>query len=301
MPLLVAVCVFALALAVLWPVPAGSRAMQRLRAYLQASGARDPVTSAGPRPPWAPLVTPGVQKLIRRLRRLRPDRPDPLAQQLACAGLDERMTPEQFIVLRLLAPLLLFGVLILPYLARRTPFGLVLAVAAGGAGCLAPDQWLRQRVKARQDALRRDLPSFLTTLAVLLDAGLNLLPALAEAAGARGGPLAGQWQEVLHRVQLGTPVAEALEAMAARCGVSELTLFVSALVQSLEKGAAGVSEAVRGQARQIWALRQQAVQEKGQEVSQDLFLVLLLLAFPAIAIFLLGPVGISLYRFFTHQ
>ena len=296
-----AVCVFILVLAALWPAPARSAAVQPGRAYLQTSGTQKAVTTAGPRPAWAPLVTPGVQKLIQRLRHLRPGRPDPLAQQLTYAGLDQRMTPEQFIALRLLAPLALFGVMILPYLARRTPFGLVLAVAAAGAGCLTPDQWLRQRVKARQDALRRDLPSFLTTLAVLLDAGLNLLPALAGAAGARGGPLAVQWQAVLHRVQLGTPVAEALEAMAACCGVSELTLFVSALVQSLEKGASGVSEAVRGQARQMWALRQQAVQEKGQEVSQDLFLVLLLLAFPAIAIFLLGPVGISLYRFFTHQ
>lgn len=301
MPFLVAVCVFALALAALWPVPAGRAAMQRMRAYLQASGARGSASTETPRPPWALLVTPGVQKVLQRLRHLRPDRPDPLAQQLAYAGLDQQMNPEQFIVMRLLAPLLLFGVMFVPYLTRRTPFGLVLAVAAAGAGGLAPDQWLRQRVKTRQDALRRDLPSFLTTLAVLLDAGLNLLPALAEAASARGGPLSEQWQNVLHRVQLGTPVAEALEAMAAGCGVSELTLFVSALVQSLEKGASGVSEAVRGQARQMWALRQQAVQEQGQEVAQDLFLVLLLLAFPAIAIFLLGPVGISMYRFFTHQ
>lgn len=301
MAALVAACVFCLVVLACWPFPAAMQRTARVREYLLANSTTAAVVGPRPRPTWAVLVPPVVENLIRRLRHLPPGRPDPLALQLTHAGLEDRITTEQFIALHILAPLGLFAIMSLYFIGKPGPFTLGLAIAAAIAGIFAPSQWLRQRLRARHDALRRDLPGFLTTLAVLLDAGLNLLPALHEAAATRQGPLADQWFHALRRIQLGTPVPEALEAMAAECGLSELTLFVSVLVQSLDKGAAGVSEAVRAQARQIWALRQQAVEEKGQEAAQDLFLVLLVLAFPAVAIFLLGPIGISMYRFFTHQ
>lgn len=251
------------------------------------------------RPPmWVKLIPPAVEASIRRARRVPESEPDPLAQNLAYARLQDVISPEQFIGLRVLAPIGLFVGLYLIYLLDPAPFRLVLAFAGALVGVALPDHWLKQQIKRRQEAIRRELPSVLTTLGVLLDAGLNLGPALQEVVQRKEGALSEVIRDALRQTTLGTPIQDALQAGAAQCGVQELTLFVSVLTQAMAKGASGVSEAVRGQSRQIWALRQQQVQEKGQELSRDLFLILMFLAFPAMALFLLGPVGLSLYDTF---
>lgn len=264
---------------------------------------RGPVVSRGVRRPplWVRLVPPGLEVAIRRARAMRLEGPDLLARRLVYAGLDGAITPEQFICLRMLVPLGLLGFLLLLYVVDPAPFRLILALVGGAVGVELPNHWLKQKIRQKQEAVRRELPAILTTLGVLLDAGLNLAPALQEVVQRRSGVLSEALGDALRTTALGTPLPHALVEAADRCGVQEFTLFVSVLTQAMEKGASGVSDAVRAQSRQIWALRQQQVQEKGQELSQDLFFILLFLAFPAIALFLLGPVGLSLYETFFAQ
>lgn len=247
------------------------------------------------RPPlWARLMPPALEAAVYRWRRSRLKGPDSLAQQLVYARMDDQISPEQFLFLQVLAPLGLFTMLLLIYFMEPTSFRLVLAFAGLIVGSATPGHWLKQAVRRQQKAIRRDLPSVLTTLGVLLDAGLNLVPALEEVTKRKKGSLSGVLEDALRQVSLGSPLQDALQEAADRCGVQEFSLFVSALNQTLDKGASGISDAVRSQSRQIWELRQQQVQEIGQEMAQDLFLILLVLAFPAIALFLLGPVGLSL-------
>ncbi len=247
---------------------------------------------------WVRLIPSGVEAAVRRWRQEWRKGPDLLARQLAWAGLDDLITPEQFLCLWAVTPLGLFGILMALYLVDPAPFRLVLTVAGGGVGAALPAHWLRQQVRRHQQAVCRELPAVLTTLGVLIDAGLNLVPALQEVTLRRQGVLVEVLRPALRQAALGTPIQDALRAAADRCGVQEFTLFVSVLSQAMEKGAGGVSEAVRSQSQEMWKLRQQQVQEKGQEMAQDLFFVLMFLAFPAIALFLLGPVGLSLYQLF---
>lgn len=299
MPLIAALGVGLAIILIGWPRPASTQPDLAgwSRLLLPAGGTRR--RRRGPEPPtWVRLIPPGVEQAIRRVRQSKLKGPDLLAQQLRYAGLGEIILPEQFVFLRVLTPIGLFAALLVTYLFDPAPFRLILALAGGGVGTALPDHWLKQQVRRKQEALRRELPSILTTLGVLLDAGLNLVPALEEISRRKEGALADILDEALRQTSLGSPIQQSLQTAADQCGVQEFTLFVSVLTQSMTKGGGGISEAVHGQSQHIWALRQQQVQEKGQEMSQDLFFVLLFLAFPAIALFLLGPVGLSLYHTF---
>lgn len=293
MPLLAAIFIAGLILVIGWPTTSDSAV--RLRGVVL----RRPAQAAGRGAPWwTRLIPAGLEEGIRGYRQAHREGPDLLHRRLVYARLEQHISPEQFLCLRVMVPMGLAALLTALYFIDPAPLRGMLIAAGTVVGALVPDHWLKQQIQRRQESVRRELPALLTTLGVLLDAGLNLQAALHEITGRKEGVLADTLREALRQTALGAPVAEALTEAAERCGVQELTLFVSVVTQALARGAGGVSEAVRSQSRQIWALRQQQVQERGQEMSQDLFLVLLLLAFPAIALFLLGPVGLSLAETF---
>lgn len=301
MALTVALCVGAAVLLLGWRAPV--RPLVELSAWAQLlrprqSGQKPQRTRRSPS--WVAVVPHGLTELIKRVRQEGLNGPDPLARQLMYARLDDLVTPEQIIGLRIVAPLGLGGITFLTYLINPAPYRLIMVFGGVVIGFLMPDHWLKQQVRKHRRAVRRELPSVLTTLGVLLDAGMNLVPAIKEIGERRNGALVERLQEAIRENELGTPLSEALMGTAERCGVQEFTLFMSVLTQSMSKGASGVSEAVREQSRQIWKLRQQQVQEIGHELSQDLFMILTFLAFPAAAIFMLGPVGIAIYRMLVN-
>lgn len=258
---------------------------------------RAPVRASAP-PWWVRLIPVRLEGAVARLRRRRPEQPDRLARMLTFAGLADRVSPEQFLCVWVGAPLLMGTLLLAIYALAPSRIALVMTVGSTMVAALLPYQQLQLQVQKRQRAIRSALPSMLTTLGVLLDAGVNLAPAFMEVAERQRGVMGDLLAEALHQHRLGTPLTEALYDAAGRAGVQELTVFVSALAQAAAKGAAGISATVRAQSRQMWVVRQHETETLGHELSQDLFLILLLLAFPAMAIFLLGPIGMSIYTMF---
>ncbi len=184
-------------------------------------------------------------------------------------------------------------------LAKGMPEMLLFALAFAFIGAWLPHQWLMVRVRTRQTAIQRELPQMLISLAVTTDAGLSFLQALQEVANRREGVLAAELRSVVQAMSLGMPQREALEQMALRLRVQELTLFVSVLVQTMEKGASGLSQLLREQAEEAWQKRKSKARELGEKASVKLFLPLILLTLPAMMIFLITPAFFSIIRFFS--
>jgi tight adherence protein C len=226
---------------------------------------------------------------------------DAYQMKLQLAGLENRWTPDD-----LLAAKVLSGAGLSLYTALFAWVGgsselYVVAFLLAPMGFFFPNQWVKQRTLKRKQQLRRELPYFLNTVSIMCDAGLNLIPAIREAADKNQGMLSQEFKQVTRDITVGFSQIEALEKMAARCQVDEIDRFVSALSQSIERGASGITILLRNQAKEVWEARKNSAQQLGEQASMKLFFPLLLFAFPATSIFILGPVFIEVGKFIFNS
>lgn len=286
----------------LLPEPYVPLASRRLRRALAEMG-RDPVPRPTGRLGLLPrlLLRLPVAALGRWLARLAPaGYRQAVERRLLLARLQDELTFAGFLQVKAAAALLLSAYFLL--LALRAG-GLLwwLTLAMAYLGAFVPDQWLFRQVGRRQRQIGRELPATLSALAITTEAGLLLGTAVAEVGRGRSGVLAEELRWAADQMRLGVPQGAALEAMAARCQVPELTLVIAALVQSFEKGSRQVVATLRSQAAEAWAARRRRAEELAQQASIKLFLPLVLMVFPAIMIFLLGPAVLSLIQFFAQR
>jgi len=218
--------------------------------------------------------------------------------QLRLANVEHIFTVDQFVALKYL----LSSFLVI-YCTQLTLLNLsfemiLLTVVLTWLGFFLPDQWIHIRVKQRRRKIQREIPSILISLAVTTDAGLSLLQALEEVCSRKPGELSTEFQKTMQEIAVGIPQKEAFENMINRVLVEELTLMVSALLQTLEKGSTGLTIVLRNQANEAWMKRKSLAKETGEKASIKLFLPLMGFILPALMIFLIGPAIFTILQFF---
>jgi len=235
-----------------------------------------------------------------KIYRLKPEHPKykKIKRQLQFLQLDKNWTVEVIIAAKFFCVFCstIYGLLLYLMIGGLEIIGVILILILGSFW--VPEELLKIKTARRQQQLRKELPTVLHTMAILMEAGLTFKSALEEVSKRKKGILAQEFGEVLNAMHMGMSQKEALQNMAIKCEVTELSLFVSALVQGLEKGSAGVAELLKNQAQESWSKRKQQAEKLAQQASIKLFFPLLLLAFPAMMIFLLGPIVISMLQFF---
>ncbi len=223
-----------------------------------------------------------------------------IQSRLIRAGYEEKMSVDHFITFRVLSGIGTALYFLFLGLISENLLLIFLTFAGPVIGYKIPDIWLKQRIRLRQEKIRRELPYVLNSISILCDAGMNLFAAIKEVVETKEGELATELKEVMKSFGMGTSQQEALEQMTLRCQVDEVSRFVSALSQTLARGSSGVTAVLRQQAAEVWETRKKQAQQLGEQASMKLFFPLVLLAFPAMAIFILGPVAINLFQFFTE-
>ncbi|MFZ5650948.1 MAG: type II secretion system F family protein [Bacillota bacterium] len=143
---------------------------------------------------------------------------------------------------------------------------------------LAPGVWLNRKVRARVDSIKRDIPDFCLLLGNALK-GADLLTALDEVAGTMKGELAGEINRALMDMATGDSRAAALNKMALRCGIPELTGLVGKIQQAMRYGSP-LEPVVKHHAEKILARRKQETQKVAGELTIKLL-------FPIVAFVLL--------------
>jgi len=168
---------------------------------------------------------------------------------------------------------------------------LLLVAAPPVLGWILPDRWLKQQADGRRRAIENAMPDTIDLLTICLDAGLSFDAALQRVAEKVEGPLREELGTLLAEIRYGVPRMEAMEAMAARLRVDDMSAFINAVVQSQKLGVA-LGETVRIQAQEIRRRRRQAAEEKAGQASLKMLFPMIGCIFPTLFIALMGPVVI---------
>lgn len=238
----------------------------------------------------------GVIRIFGRMIARLPfaERRERLAKRLAQGGAPGALTADEFDAARIVA-MVLMG-LAGAYIDFEVD--LFPAVTAGLTmlGLVYPDIWLSGVIQKRQRSIFRDLPDFLDTLRLAVDAGLDLNSAL-EVCVERGrkGPLLEEFERVQRDISLGRTRQEALRIFAERIAMSEISSFVLALVQADQLGQS-IGPILRVQAEMARARRWQLAEVLVNKMPMKMLGPLVVFIFPASFIILFTPLVIQWFQ-----
>jgi tight adherence protein C len=255
------------------------------------------------------LATPFAERFLRPIldrmgnfmtSRTPANRTEALQDKINLAGRPFNLTPGGLLTLQLVALLVLtaagFGISTLMGLSGSMLFA---GPAGGGVlGYLIPSIWLSRKVKARQKEIRVALPNALDLLTISVEAGLGFDAAITRVTEKYHNALALEFTQVLNEARLGRPRLEALEDMARRNNVDELSNFIQAIVQSDQLGV-GIAQVLRIQSEEMRRRRRQHAEEMGAKAALKMLFPMVGCIFPALFIVLLGPAGIQVYKQFS--
>ncbi|MEL3973660.1 type II secretion system F family protein [Rossellomorea oryzaecorticis] len=140
------------------------------------------------------------------------------------------------------------------------------------AGYFIPIILLKNQAKKRQEELRYDLPDFLDTVSVSLQAGIDLDKALREVIQFFDGPLREEFSRFLHEINLGVPREEAYRQLMERNSNPEFQNLIKSLIQGLKLGVP-IATTFKIQADDMREIRKEQVKEKAAKASPKITLI----------------------------
>jgi tight adherence protein C len=212
-----------------------------------------------------------------------------IKQRLTRAGYRRESTVAIFYGSKVVVPILLCLIAAVSGLGDWSPFFVYLVCL--GLGFLAPDFWLSNRIKKRQNKIRKGLPDVLDLLVICIEAGLSLDQATVRSSQelAHAQPeLCDELTVVVLEQRAGRPRAEAWKHLAERTDVDAIRNLVSMLAQSEQLGTS-IGKTLRTHSDTLRLKRIQAVEEAAAKLSVKLLFPLVFLIFPSLFVVVLGP------------
>lgn len=252
-----------------------------------------------PFPTLERLVAPVMADGVRLVTRLGSPSAD-LRRRLIRAGRPESV--EQFRAAQVVWGFLGLAAglaVALVFLASRGSSLLVLTalvLLSGLGGVIGRDQLLSRQVREREARMLAELPTIAELLALSVGAGEGPVGALERVARTTHGDLADELARTLADARAGTPLTQALRALATRTGLAPLTRFTEGVAIAVERGTP-LAEVLRAQAQDVRESGRQALMEAGgrKEVAMMVPVVFLILpitvafaVFPSLVVLRLG-------------
>jgi len=163
----------------------------------------------------------------------------------------------------------------------------------GLMGFLYPQSWLSNKIKIRQNEVRKAMPDALDLLTICVEAGLSFDSAMSKVSEKWENQLSLAFGRAIREVQLGKTRREALRDMSDRIGLAEMTSFIAAVIQSEQLGVS-MAKVLRIQSEQMRVKRRQRAEELAHEAPIKMIFPMGLLIFPSILIVLLTPAILSI-------
>ncbi len=216
---------------------------------------------------------------------------------LAIAGNPFGLGPREFFGFRLL--FLFLGAITAFVLLRRgfTNINLLVSLGVLVITYLIPMLWLKSRVQIRQDRIRKGLPDALDMLTVCASAGLGFDQSMQRVSEHWNTPIGIEFARVISEMEMGLSRRDALRNLADRVDVTELSSFVSFLLQSDQLGMS-ISDTLHAQAEQMRIERRFRAQEQAQKIPTRMLFPMVFLIFPALLAIVLGPALPRLFDIF---
>lgn len=220
-----------------------------------------------------------------------------IQKKLELAGSPPRLDPSLFLSMQFGIAILFGGLLILVFSVGTLtwPLGriVLIVILFTIIGFYFPNLYLSSKIKKRQKEIRKALPDALDLLTICVEAGLGFDAALSKVSEKWENELSIAFARVIREIQLGKTRREALRDMADRIGLSELTSFVAAVIQSEQLGVS-MAKVLRIQSDQMRIKRRQLAEEEAHKAPIKMLIPMGLLIFPSLMIVLLTPAALKL-------
>jgi tight adherence protein C len=245
--------------------------------------------------PWAMRVMwrPAGMVMIPIAAVLPTSASNSLQRDLARCDLDDALTPERWLALRLLHGLLALaagslvaGVIALPEGVPEVVLS-VLGFCWGG-------QWLRRRRTRHATAILRQLPAYLDVLTLSVESGASLTTGLRLAVEkSTPGPLRQVFGRVLREIRSGRTRVEAFARVAEVYDLESLSALTSALIHS-EGAGMSLGAVLRAQSQQRTAERFATAERLAMQAPVKMLGPLILCIFPCTFIVIAVPIVVRL-------
>lgn len=207
-------------------------------------------------------------------------------QNICAAGLEQVLTGEQFLAIRILSP---SAGLILAVIFILTGKGLI-GLLIFSLLSFWPDLWLKNSVAKRHLEIMKALPNLLDLLTLSVEAGKDFFSSLRDILAKRKKDALGEeFLRTLHEIQLGKKRQKALREMAERVRQPELMSVISSIVQADEMGVS-IGQLLRIQSDQLRMKRFSLAEKLANETPVKILFPVVVFIFPAVLILLMTPI-----------
>lgn len=161
----------------------------------------------------------------------------------------------------------------------------------GGAGYFLPKYWVTRRVETRKENITSGFPDALDMLLVCVEAGQSLDQSIVRVARelrASYPDLADEFEIVAYEMKAGKDKSNVLRDMGTRCGVQDVSSFVTVLIQSATFGTS-IADALRVYASEMRDKRVMRAEEAANKLPTKMTLATMTLTVPPLLIILVGP------------
>jgi tight adherence protein C len=190
---------------------------------------------------------------------------------------------------------LLAGVVYINFLGggagMTTQKTMMYTVGPGAIGYFLPKYWVTRRVEARKEEITRGFPDALDMMLVCVEAGQSLdqcIVRVARELRASYKALSEEFEIVAYEMKAGKDKITVLNDMGERCGVQDVSSFVTVLVQSAAFGTS-ISDALRVYAAEMRDKRVMRAEEAANKLPTKMTLATMMLTVPPLLIILVGP------------
>ncbi|WP_316016055.1 type II secretion system F family protein [Roseobacter sp. HKCCA0434] len=233
----------------------------------------------------APYLEPQDQKEFSEIRL-----------KLTRAGYRSRSAVSSYYFLRMALGLGLLGVGLVFYFVMAGDNAsitqmLLYVTIPGLIGYMGPTYWVTRRLQERQEEIQHGFPDALDLMLVCVEAGQSLDQAILRVSEEIrvGYPvLAEEFEIVANEVRAGKDRVSVLRDMAERCGVSDVSSFVTVLIQSASFGTS-IASALRVYGAEMRDKRVMRAEEKANTLPTKMTLGTMMFTVPPLLIILVGP------------
>lgn len=172
-------------------------------------------------------------------------------------------------------------------------------ILPGAAGYYLPTYWVERSRQTRQQELVDGFPDALDLMLVCVEAGQSLDQSIVRVAVEikhSNKALSEEFQVVANELRAGKERVTVLRDLGERCGVPDISSFVTVLVQSASFGTS-ISDALRVYAFEMRDKRIMRAEEKANKLPTKMTLGTMLFTVPPLMIILVGP---SIYDIYVN-
>lgn len=175
------------------------------------------------------------------------------------------------------------------------PFSQYMVILLPVAGFGSAILWIRSKATARQTEISYQLPDFLDTMSVTLQAGVAMDQAIRDIVPYFEGPIQEEFGRFIQELSVGVPRTEAYRSLLERNDSKEFQILIKSLIQG-ERLGVPIADSFKQQAEEMRKLKKEMIKEKAAKASPKVTLVTTFLILPSSLILIGGLMIINMFN-----